>query len=216
MSEMGARPGFSYPAIGAIPMGRDAATSHALRIVASKLNMEREAGFTLLEAITVVAIVAIAASLGLPAFNDTLRRTRTATALHQLTSSLASARSTALMRRKAVSVCPSQDQLTCRTDLIWEDGWIVFVDAKKTGQPGGKADILRAGGPLSRSLILRTTAGRHRARFQPDGRSTGSTLTLSLCAKDDHRPLGQVVLNNWGRARSVRDPAKDPTCANAK
>lgn len=173
------------------------------------------AGFTLLEAVVVLAIVAIAATIGLPAFNDTLRHVRTATALHLLTSSLASARSTALLRRQAVSVCPSQDQHSCREDLIWEDGWIVYVDAKKTGQPSSDADILRVADPLNRNLILRTTPGRHRARFQPDGRSTGSTLTLSLCTRDDRRPLGQIVLNNWGRTRTVRNPPQDPTCASA-
>ncbi|MCL1635109.1 GspH/FimT family pseudopilin [Luteimonas sp. SX5] len=178
--------------------------------------MERKAGFTLLEAMVVMAIVAIVATLGLPAFNGALQRVRTATALSMLTASLASARSAALLRHQAVSVCPSQDQLACRYDLVWEEGWIVFVDAHKTGQPSSPADILRVGDPLSRSLILRTTPGRHRARFQPDGRSTGSTLTLSLCTKDGHHPLGQVILNNWGRPRSVRDPAQDPTCAKAK
>lgn len=172
-------------------------------------------GFTLLEAVVVLAIVAIAATIGLPAFSDTLRQVRTATAMNLLTSSLASARSTAMLRRQAVSVCPSQDQHTCREDLIWEDGWLVFVDAKKTGQPSSDADILRVADPLNRNLILRTTAGRHFARFQPDGRSTGSTMTLSLCTRGDHRPLGQVILNNWGRARSVRNPSQDPTCANA-
>lgn len=176
----------------------------------------RQGGFTLLEAMTVLAIVAIAATIGLPSFNETLQRVRTATALSLLTSTLASARSTALLRRQAVSVCPSQDQRTCRSDLVWEDGWIVFVDAKKKGQPDSASDILHVAAPLNRSLILRTTAGRHRARFQPDGRSTGSTLTLSLCTRHDRRPLSQVVLNNWGRARSARSPPKDPICAGAK
>lgn len=173
-------------------------------------------GFTLLEAMTVMAIVAIAAAVGLPAFNGTLQRIRTATALNLLTSTLSSARSTAVLRRQTVSVCPSQDHHHCRSDGIWEDGWILFADAKKTGQPGSDADILHVGAPLNCNLILRATAGRHRARYQQDGRSTGSTLTLSLCERNGHRPLGQVILNNWGRSRTVRNPPKDPTCAAAK
>jgi type IV fimbrial biogenesis protein FimT len=174
------------------------------------------AGFSLLEAMTVMAIVAITATIGFPAFNSTLQRVHTATALSQLTSTFASARSTALLRRQVVSVCPSQDQHTCRNDLIWEDGWIVFVDARKSGQPRGDDDILHVFDPLSRDLILRATPGRHRARFQPDGRSTGSTLTLSLCTQDDHEPRGQVILNNWGRIRSTRYPATDPVCVAAR
>lgn len=172
-------------------------------------------GFNLVETVVALSVLAILTVLALPSFKGTLERTRTATALNRLTATLSSARSTALMRRQAVSVCPSQEGLTCRKDGIWEDGWIVFVDDKKTGQPASSSDILRVAEPLSASLILRATPGRPRARFQPNGQSTGSTLTLSLCLRNGHRPLGQVILNNWGRARTVRDPAQDPTCAAA-
>ena len=172
-------------------------------------------GFNLIEVMVAVSILAIGTGLALPAFNRALERTRTATALNQLLSTLTSARSTALTRRRPVSVCPSHDRLTCRTDGIWEDGWIMFVDAGKTGQPAGAAEILRVADPLNRSLLLRATPGRHRARFLSDGRSTGSTLTLSLCLRTGHRPLGQVILNNWGRARTLRDPPQDRTCAAA-
>lgn len=172
-------------------------------------------GFNLVETLVVMTLLATLAVLALPSFKGILERTRTATALNRLTSSLSSARSTALMRRQAVSVCPSQDHLTCRKDGIWEDGWIMFIDADKAGQPASAADILRVADPLSENLILRATPGRLRARFQPNGQSTGSTLTLSLCLRNGHQPLGQVVLNNWGRTRTVRDPAQDPTCAAA-
>jgi type IV fimbrial biogenesis protein FimT len=172
-------------------------------------------GFNLVETVVVMTLLATLTVLALPSFKSILERTRTATALNRLTATLSSARSTALMRRQTVSVCPSQDRQTCRKDGIWEDGWIVFVDDQKTGQPVGNSDILRVAEPLNASLVLRATPGRHRARFQPNGQSTGSTLTLSLCLRSGHRPLGLVILNNWGRARTVRDPAQDPTCAAA-
>lgn len=177
----------------------------------------RTGGFTLIETMTALAIVAITATIGLPAFNGVLQRTRTTTALHLLTSTLASARSTAVMRRQPVSVCPSRDQRSCRSDGVWEQGWIVFVDAQRTGQPGSAADILRVAEALNGNLILRATTGRDRARFQPDGRSTGSTLTLTLCsAAEQRRPLSQIKLNNWGRARTLRTPESGADCAAAR
>ncbi|TWI00209.1 type IV fimbrial biogenesis protein FimT [Luteimonas cucumeris] len=176
----------------------------------------RNRGFSLIEALTVLAVVAVLATIGLPALTGILQRTHTATASHLLTSTLSSARSTAVMRRQPVTVCPSRDQQSCRYDGVWEDGWILFVDAKRTGQPGSTADILRVVQPLGGNLILRASAGRERARFQPDGRSTGSTLTLSLCSAEGDNTLAQVVLNNWGRARTVRAPASSPVCTNAE
>lgn len=172
-------------------------------------------GFSMVETMVVLAVLAIAATLALPSFQGTLQRTRTATALNRITATLALARNHAVMRRRAVSVCPSEDGRHCRKDRIWEDGWIVFLDPDKTGQPKADADVLHAADPLSDTLLLRATPGRHRARFQPNGQSTGSTLTLSLCLRDGHDPLAQVVLNNWGRARVVRNPTQDPSCATA-
>jgi len=169
-------------------------------------------GFNLVETMTAMAVVAIAATLALPSFEGTLRRTRTATALHRITSSLALARNTALMRRGPVSVCPSQDGRHCRKDGMWEEGWIVFPDPDKTGEPASDADVIRIEDPISHNLILRATPGRHRARFQANGQAVGSTLTLSLCLRDDLRPLGRVILNNWGRVRVVRDPGQTQPC----
>ncbi len=120
------------------------------------------------------------------------------------------------MRQEPVSVCPMTPQHRCRMDGIWEDGWMMFRDSRRTGQPAADGDILRIVDPLHAGLILRTSSGRHRARFQPDGRSTGSTLTLSLCSAEDRRVLGRVVLNNWGRARTERTPARGATCSNTR
>ena len=174
------------------------------------------AGFTLIELLMTLAVFAVVMTLGLPAFADTLQRTRVSTASHSLSSTLASARSTAVMRREPVSVCPMTAQHRCRMDGVWEDGWMVFRDSRRTGQPASESDILRVVDALDEGLILRATSGRHRARFQPDGRSTGSTLTLSLCSANDHRLLGRVILNNWGRARTERKPARTAICSNIR
>ena len=173
-------------------------------------------GFTLIELMTTLAVVLVVATLGLPAFSDTLQRARVSTASHSISATLASARSTAVMRKEAVSVCPIDAQRRCRTDGVWEDGWMVFRDTRRSGQPHSEGDILRIIDPLDERLVLRTTAGRHRARFQPDGRSTGSTLTLSLCSAQDRRVLGRVVLNNWGRARTERTPPHNAACGSAR
>lgn len=173
----------------------------------------RSHGLTLIELLVTLSVLAIAAALALPGFGETLRRNRIATASHLLTAGFASARSAAVMRGHPVSVCPAEAQRRCREDGVWEDGWIVFLDAQRTGQPASDADILHVGDALGADVIVRATEGRDHARFQPDGRSGGNTLTLRLCAADDHRTLRRVILNNHGRVRSAPPDADDEGCA---
>ncbi|TBW93334.1 GspH/FimT family protein, partial [Xanthomonas citri] len=47
-----------------------------------------------------------------------------------------------------------------------------------------------------------STAGRSIVRFLPNGRSSGTNITISLCS--NARRLADVVVNNSGRARTVR------------
>src|SRR5690606_12073683 len=61
-----------------------------------------DAGFTLIEAMAVLALLAISLTLGLPALTGTLDRQRLATSLHLVSADMAMARSSAIMRREQV------------------------------------------------------------------------------------------------------------------
>ena len=175
----------------------------------------KDAGFSLVEAIATLAVLSILMAIGLPSFKSLLQQQRAASARYQLTVSLASARMAAVTYRQPVSVCPIDANHRCRGDSVWENGWMTFRDPTRTGQPKNSDAILNLVDRLDDSLWLRSTPGRKLARFQPDGRSGGSTLTLSLCASEDRKPLGQVILNNAGRSRVVSKPREDGTCAEA-
>lgn len=172
-------------------------------------------GFTLIETIITLAVISIVLSIAIPSFKSLLLSNRAASARYQLTYTLASARVAAIVSRQPVSVCPVTDDLRCRKDGVWENGWMVFRDAGSIGQPQNADEIITIVDGLDKSLQLRSTAGRKLARFQPDGRSGGSTLTLSVCVAADGAPMGQVVLNNAGRSRVVKQPGEDRTCATA-
>ncbi|MGV8931275.1 MAG: GspH/FimT family pseudopilin [Luteimonas sp.] len=175
----------------------------------------KDAGFSLVEAIATLAVLSILMAVGLPSFKSLLQNQRAASARYQLTYTLASARMAAVTYREPVSVCPIDANQRCRTDGVWEYGWMTFRDPARNGQPQSVDAILNMTDRLDESMRLRSTQGRRLARFQPDGRSGGSTLTLSLCASEDRKPLGQVILNNAGRSRVVANPSEDETCARA-
>lgn len=161
-------------------------------------------GFTLIEAMTTLAVLAIILALGVPAFAGLRQRAGTANAFHLLTTSLAIARLTAVQRGMPISVCPSRDGLQCRNDVVWDEGWIVYADPTQSTQPATTDAILQRIDPIDSGLALRSTAGRTRVRFTPRGWASGSNLSARLCSTQDGRHLGSVIVNNAGRPRSER------------
>jgi len=169
----------------------------------------RRSGFTLLELIVTLAIATILTVVALPSFRSTLDRQRATTAVHLLSAQFAQARSTAITRAEVVSVCPSRGDGRCREDGDWSDGWILYRDPGRDGQPNAPGEVLREERRSRRgNLVLRSSSGRPLLRYLPDGRSAGSNLRVRVCLHG--RLQGEVVVNNLGRVRSVRAAGTQP------
>lgn len=161
----------------------------------------KEAGFTLVELIFTVAILAVLLVAGVPAFFDVLQRMRANATLHLLSADMAMARSTAVMRHAPVVICPRDDAGGCATATDWSRGWMVFNDPDGNRIPGGNEDILRVTDPPGSGRLF-LPASRRVLRYQPDGRSANANLTVYVCSNDRYR--GKVVVNNLGRVRTER------------
>lgn len=172
--------------------------------------MPRSSGFTLVETMIVVAILAVLLAVGLPGFADTLARHRVRTAMHLVSTDLAMARSTAIMRRAHVVACPGTQAAGCNGDADWSHGWIVFADPDGNRRPDAPDDLLRVSdAPTGRGGSLRMGATRNFVRYQRDGRSAGTNLTVRFCT--GQALSGEVVVSNLGRVRTVR-PARPTAC----
>lgn len=170
----------------------------------------KEAGLSLIEVLAVTAIAAITLTLGIPSFAEAMRRQRLATTLHLLSADMAMARSTALMRRSQVVVCPRGSGSGCSGEQDWSAGWMVFLDADGDFRPDRDADLLRVTDPpTSDRALLYLPASRPHLRYRTDGRSVGSNLSVHVCARGGHH--GKVVVSNAGRVRSERG-SKDTPC----
>lgn len=165
-----------------------------------------QAGLTLLELIVALAILGIVLALAAPSFSAIAESGRFAGASHQLSVSLATARTLSITRGQRVSVCPLATGNRCTGGSDWTRGWMVFLDPDRAGQPKDDDAIVQVfeRGPGNTSLRVGTTPGRRLVRFSPDGMAGGSNLTLSICADGEDRLLGQVVVSMSGRARSTR------------
>ena len=58
--------------------------------------------------------------------------------------------------------------------------------------------------PFVPVIAIQSTGGRLRVRYQPEGFSPGSNLTLRVCVAGHLQ--GEVVVNNAGRPRTRRLP----------
>lgn len=98
---------------------------------------EGQAGVTLVELLTVIVIVAILMSIGVPSYRYVTTANRLATESDALLGDLQYARSEAIREGQQVTVCVSSDRANCDTvgnPPTWQEGWIVFSNPNsKTG-----------------------------------------------------------------------------------
>lgn len=100
-------------------------------------------GFTLSELLVALAIIAILVGLATPSYRQFSANSRTVATTNSLVGALAVARSEALRRATAVSICASSDLQSCNTS-DWTTGWIVFTDASVAGTVDGSDKIIQA------------------------------------------------------------------------
>jgi type IV fimbrial biogenesis protein FimT len=97
--------------------------------MSTSVHQSRVRGFTLLEAMATIAVLAILLGLGVPAFTNIIRSNQIATVTNNLTSALNLARSEAMKRGVRVSVCPANAAATnCIDSSSWQSGLLVFSD----------------------------------------------------------------------------------------
>lgn len=94
-------------------------------------------GFTMLELLIVMAMMAILASLAAPSFDSSISRNEVQSVRDSLFNAMQYARSEAVKRKMPVGVCASNDQINCANDTNWHLGWVVFVDDNGNGTQAG-------------------------------------------------------------------------------
>lgn len=160
-----------------------------------------QCGFTLVEAMVSLGVIAILAGVAVPAWSSASEAARNSSAQAALGVSILDAVSHAALTGSEVVLCPG-DAAGCRPSIDWSGGWIAYADLDGDRIRDPYETLLKAEAPLGGKVHLRSTAGRTRLVFQPNGGNVGSNVTFTLCDGRGISKATTLVLANDGRLRS--------------
>jgi type IV fimbrial biogenesis protein FimT len=174
-------------------------------------------GFTLMELILTVALLAILAQLSLPAM-DFNQRNEADRVFMQLSALLTSARAHSIATHSVTVICPSVSGSDC--DSNWSVGAIAFTDSDNNRQRSFDEALIElidwtAGGhrqssPLRGTLHWRAFGNRQSIRIDELGQLSDQNGNFTWCTAEQsgHR-AHQMVINSAGRIRLATDSNKD-------
>jgi type IV fimbrial biogenesis protein FimT len=170
-------------------------------------------GFTLLECLTALAVMALLAAFAVPQMRQLIASRSVAAHVDTFTSALRFARSEAARRNEAVSVCASltadaaEPECAATASAGWQGGWLVFVDRGAVGEVDDGDEVIRVEQALAASGGIRSS--RRCLTFRPQGLALNATGSYTFAPRGDWSEADRagltrtVCVNKQGRARAV-------------
>jgi len=149
-------------------------------------------GFTLLEMLITIAVLAVVTALAAPGFRSIIQNNRATTITNDIVTAVQLARSESIRRRINITVCRSNStQTACDNGTNWSAGWLVLAGST----------VLQAWAPPPGNATI--TAPAAALTFLPTGRINASaiyevSITLpgavaSSARKVCVKPTGRVI-----------------------
>lgn len=132
-------------------------------------RLTSQAGFSLIEMLVAIAIVAILSSLAMPSFNEATLGSKLRSYANSLVAGSRLARGEAVKRNTVVTMCPSANGTSCASGG-WEQGWVVLAGATVLYSQQATVD----------GFNITESAGVDNLSFQPTGIGT-TQATFTIC-----------------------------------
>jgi type IV fimbrial biogenesis protein FimT len=183
---------------------------HVLLSAAPRLS---HSGFTLYE---LMITLAIAGMLMVPAagFARLIMNQRLVTDTNRLFTDIQLARSEAVKRGTAVTLCKSRNARDCERGSAWHEGWIVFADDNGNRRLDADEALLRAQSALDPTLRLNFNGALNHDHYltwhglghiEPNG-------TFAVCDATQQARGRLLVISTAGRARVANDKTAGSRC----
>lgn len=164
------------------------------------MSISSPAGYTVMELMVTMAVVAILLATAVPSVKDYSWSLRMRTAMDSLQTDLVLARSRAISHNAHSVICPSTNAQTCSGEANWHSGWIVFTDLNDDRQIQAGEPLLKQSGGFE-ALNITSSRSRTYLRFLPNGSSPGSNISIQFCDQRGADKAGTIIVSNTGRIR---------------
>lgn len=165
-------------------------------------------GWTLVESMVVLGIVAVMAAWSLPSFIGAIQQARLSTAAHEFMSAISLARSEAIKRNARTVLCVAASENSCTSTGYWNQGWLLFEDVNNNGSLDSFEKVIRFQSALHSGVVIKgNTPVSKYVSFLGTGRShllSGAMQagTVSICHRASTPVAGRaIVMNVVGRPR---------------
>lgn len=155
-------------------------------------------GFTLIEIMVALAVLAILLAVGLPAFGGLIDSQRMDSNANSLLRSINQTRTEATRRNRHVTMAPLSGD--------WSNGWTIFIDANNNGELDAGETVLHEEQPARVHHVHVNSPLASYLRYNAQGESEllnggFQSGTFSFCPHEPGATGRQVIINRIGRAR---------------
>lgn len=166
-------------------------------------------GFTLVELMVTISIMAIIAGIAVPSYRNLIENTELRTASQAFYGSLVLARSEAVKNNQPTAMCKSSNGSSCAGSGNWDAGWLVYIDADADGNLDNGEQILESSASLSGPTIRATDANLHQVVYQADG-THRVAVTFNVCIDDNKDRGSQIAIGLTGRPSTQKGASTCP------
>ena len=164
----------------------------AMNMPVNNLSAARRArGFTLVELMIVLVIVAVILIIGVPSYNTLALRAKLKSYANEMVASAITARSEAIKRNAPVRLCiANSDGDDCAGGGDWDQGWVV-IDPNDT--------VVKYQQALDGIKVFELSSV-HTVAFQPSGVSS-TPVTMTVCQQEPEEGIEEreVRITSTGR-----------------
>lgn len=165
-------------------------------------NSSQEQGFTLIEMLMAIVILAIALTIGVPSMSKQIEKSRQNGLSTGLQQTVRLATTQALAKSRNVVLCPSANGESCSSSS-WDSGYIVFVDNNGDKAVDNDDDILRHESTNGLQVEIDGGAGDNKFLFRANGTASGGTI--KICSDSVADIDQQVEISGFGSTTVKKD-----------